>query len=59
MYIGKKQSGGSCLNVVYDRRSKVMAFARPDIMVDFGAWSTGEPAKHCKPTRANLQFLCD
>ena len=43
MYIGKKQSGGSCLNVVYDRRSKVMAFARPDIMVDFGAWSTGEP----------------
>ena len=36
-YIGKRQSGGSNLNAVYDRRSKAMTFARSEIMIDFGA----------------------
>ena len=42
-HIGKKRAGGICPDVVYDHRSRAMAFAHPEIVVDFGTRSTGQP----------------
>ena len=51
-HIGKKRAGGVCLDVVYDHRSRAMAFSHPEIVVDFGTRPTGQP-------RGTPQTDCD